>query len=146
MSSKKTTNSKGGVAAPIGIAVAALAGIAGAYFLYGSKDAKHNRKQVKGWVVKAKGEVIERLEKLKDVTEEDYHMVVDTVVSKYQALKKGEPDQIVQLVKELKGYWNNIRKDVASKTKGSGKAVTKATKTIKAAAKKAVAEVKKAAK
>ena len=37
---------------------------AGTYFLYGSKDAKKNRKAVKSWALKAKAEVLEALEKV----------------------------------------------------------------------------------
>ena len=46
----------------IGLTAAAVAA-AGAYFLYGSKDANKNRKTVKSWMLKAKAEVLEQLEK-----------------------------------------------------------------------------------
>ena len=35
---------------------AAAVTAAGAFFLYGSKEAAKNRKKVKGWMLKAKGE------------------------------------------------------------------------------------------
>ena len=131
----------------IGLAAAALAGIAGAYFLYGSKDAPKNRKKVSGWVVKAKGEVLERLEKLKEIGEQDYHSVVDTVVSKYQALKKGEPEQIAELVKELKGYWSKIQKEAKSQSKGAVKGAKKVAKAVvKNVSKEVTKVVKKATK
>jgi hypothetical protein len=56
MSGARKAEIGAGIAA--GVAAAAL----GAYFLYGSKDAKKNRAKVKGWMLKARGEVLEQLE------------------------------------------------------------------------------------
>ena len=42
-----------------GVGLAAVA--AGAHFLYG-KDGATNRKKVRGWALKAKGEMLEKLE------------------------------------------------------------------------------------
>ena len=50
-----TNNQK--IAAGVGLTAAAVAA-AGAYFLYGSKDADKNRKTVKSWGLKAKAEVL----------------------------------------------------------------------------------------
>jgi flagellar basal body-associated protein FliL len=55
---KMSTNTKVGIG--LGLTAAAVTA-AGAYFLYGSKQAPQNRKKVKGWVLKAKGEVLEAL-------------------------------------------------------------------------------------
>ncbi len=113
----------------LGLALAAAAA-AGAYFLYGSKDAKKNRKSVKGWVLKAKGEVLEKMETVKgELTEENYHKIVDTVTEKYRKLKNEHGEDIDTLVKDLKGHWKNIRKHMAGPAK-------KAKKTVKKVAKK----------
>lgn len=141
MTKKKTSVSVG---TEIGLGVAALAAIAGAYFLYGSKDAPKNRKKVSGWVLKAKGEVLERLEKLKEISEDDYHAVVDTVVSKYQALKKGEPEHIAELVKELKSYWSKIKKEADTQTRAASKTAKKVVKKVQGSVKKTLKNVKKA--
>ena len=50
----------------VGLTTAAVAAV-GAYFLYGSKDAPKNRKKVKSWALKAKGEVLEVLEKAEKI-------------------------------------------------------------------------------
>ena len=63
------------------------AAIAGTYFLYGSKNATKNRKKIKSWTLKAKGEILEQLESLSEVNEKIYHKIVDEVSDKYQALK-----------------------------------------------------------
>jgi gas vesicle protein len=96
----------------IGLTIAAAAA-AGTYFLYGSKDANKNRKIVKGWALKAKGEVVEKIEQIKgEVTEENYHKIVDGVMTKYRKVKTDHQDDIDSLVKDMKGYWKNIKNHV----------------------------------
>ena len=107
----------------IGLAIAAAAA-AGTYFLYGSKDANKNRKIVKGWALKAKGEVVEKIEQIRgEVTEENYHKIVDGVMTKYRKVKTDHQDDIDSLDKDMKGYWKNIKNHVTP-----GKVVKKAVK------------------
>src|SRR3989338_6365228 len=101
--------------------VAVVAAAAGAYFLYGSKNAKQHRKQVKSWTLKAKGEVLEKLEKLKEVNEEIYHKVVNEVSKKYQAVKSIDKKDVEELVRELKSHWKSIAKEVAAFHKAKSK-------------------------
>ncbi len=120
MAKKFSTAAKvGGVAAITALAV-------GAYMLYGKNGAK-NRKALKSWMLKAKAEVLEKVENAKEMTADKYHEVVDTVAKKY-AKFGATTAEIGDLVKELKGY--------------SGKA----KKTIKKAVKKTTAGAKKVAK
>jgi hypothetical protein len=125
MSKKNQQNGHPG----IGLAIAAAAA-AGTFFLYGSKDAKKNRKIVKGWALKAKGEVLEKMEQIKgEVTEENYHKIVDGVMTKYRKVKSDHQDDIDSLVKDMKGYWKNIKKHATSNSV--------AKKSVKKTAKKA---------
>ena len=111
MTKKKTSHNGEGSAIGAALVVAAAAG---AYFLYGSKDAKKNRKAVKSWSLKAKGEVLEKLEKAKDtINEENYHKIVDGVLTKYEKVKDAHKDDVEDVVKELKGHWKNIKKHLA---------------------------------
>jgi len=100
-----------GVAMGAGIATA-VAVTAGAYFLYGSKNANKNRKKVKSWTLKAKGEILEKLENISEVNEEIYQKIVEGVSKKYQALKNINEKDIAEFVKELKGHWKNIAKEL----------------------------------
>lgn len=108
----KKQNSNNNVGIGVGAAaVAVAAAAAGAYFLYGSKDAAKNRKKVSGWMLKAKGEVLEKLETMKDtLTEESYNKLIDGVVAKYASVKGGSGAEAEALGKELKSHWKNIRK------------------------------------
>jgi gas vesicle protein len=137
---KKETSTTNKVALGAGIAALAVAGIAGAYFLYGKNGAK-NRKKISSWMLKAKGEALEKIEKLKDINEDVYNMTVDTIADKYNKLKNTTPEEIAQFTKEMKSHWKSIKKDLAPKAK---KVAKKATTAKKVVAKTAAKTVKKA--
>lgn len=95
-----------------GVGLAALS--AGAYFLYG-KDGAENRKKVRGWTLKARGEMLEKLEKMRELNEKKYHEVVDAVAARYKKLKEVDAKELNGLVKEAKGFWGRILKKVPGK-------------------------------
>jgi len=122
---KKDTNAKKGSAMGVLGLIGGLAAATavGAYFVHNSKDAKKKFKNVKGWAMKAKGEVLDRLEDMKDVTEDKYKTTVDSVLSKYGKLKKVEGPEIEKLATELKSHWRTILKELNTGTKSVKKAV-----------------------
>jgi hypothetical protein len=102
----------GNKAIGVGIGLAAVAAAAaGAYYFYG-KDGAKRRKQLKGWMVKAQGEVMESVEKLSDVSQATYEKVVNDVVKKYKGLKHATPAELASLTKELKGHWTAIKSEM----------------------------------
>jgi len=109
---KKSINT--GKAVGVGLGVAALG--AAAYVLFGP-NGKKNRKEVKGWVVKMKGEIIEKLEEAKDITEPIYHNIIDNVKSKYSKVKNINEEDLEKVTNEIKKHWNSIKKDSAPKKK-----------------------------
>ncbi len=117
MAAKKTTKKKDDGNTLEIFAAAATAAIAGAVFLYGTKQGKQSRKKIKAWTLKAKGEVLERIEKAQDFTEEAYDNAVDAVTKKYAKLKSVEDKEIAPFVKELKSHWKDIKKELVKKTK-----------------------------
>ncbi len=94
------------------MAVGALAG----FFLYGSKEASKNRQKVKGWALKAKGEVLEKVERLKEASEPEFHAVVDSVLKKYEAVRSIDTKEVKALGRDLKKHWRAFSKEI-SKTK-----------------------------
>jgi hypothetical protein len=102
----------GGVVADMAVGAGIIAAMAGAYFMYGAKDAAKNRKKVKGWVLKAKGEVVEKLEKVQHATQEQYEATVDTVLNKYQAVKNIDLEEVDSLRKDLKKHWRGLQAEV----------------------------------
>ena len=97
-----------GAAAGAGI----VAAVAGTYFLYGSKNAGKNRKKVRSWMLKARGEILEQLENLSEVNENAYHKIVKEVSDKYRALKNIDKKDIAEFADELKSHWKNIAEEI----------------------------------
>ncbi len=124
MAQKKETSNVAGVVMGIG-ALAALS--AGAYFLYGTKEGAKKRVKVKGWMLKAKGEVMEKMESLKEMNEDAYNEVVNTVMKKYTGLKNVDPKEVDALFADIKKHWKNIQKHVneAKKVKMPAKKMVK---------------------
>lgn len=123
---KKQASKKSNVgkAVAVGAGVAALS--AAAYMLFGP-EGKKNRKKITGWATKMKGEMIEKFEHMKEVTEPMYHKVVDEISAKY--VKKGVSEEDINaVVSELKNHWKALARDAK-------KLVKKATKSPKSSAK-----------
>ncbi|MBP6904819.1 MAG: hypothetical protein KBB91_02060 [Candidatus Pacebacteria bacterium] len=111
----KGSMSAGKVAA-IGAGVAALA--AASYYFFGPEGQKH-RKTAKGWMLKMKAEIVEKMENAKEMTQSTYDTIVDTVAKKYQ-----KNPEIGMMVDMLKKQWRGISKS----TTGAKKTVKKAVK------------------
>lgn len=94
---------------------AAAVTAAGAYFLYGSKQATQNRKKVKGWMLKAKGEVLEALEKAEAITEEEYKDLVATASKAYGTVKSATAGEVKDFQKEMQEHWTKLQSSKALK-------------------------------
>lgn len=142
---RKAAKKKSGGSGALKIAALTAATAAGVYFLYGSKDAKKNRKKAEDWAMKAKGEVLGQITKAKSLKEEDYKRMVDTVTNKYKKLKTTKNKDVEALAREMKAQWKQINKQAAKKMTTVKKVAKKTAKKVgvKKAAKKAP---KKAAK
>jgi hypothetical protein len=136
--SDDTQKNGNGLKVGAGIAIAAAA-IAGAYFLYGKDGAKH-RKMVKGWALKFKGEVLERIENLPELSHGAYLQVIQEVAKRYKPLQNVDPKELAATVQELEGHWKNISKASTPKKKATAKPRAAA----KPAARKTAASKKKA--
>jgi hypothetical protein len=107
----KNTSDMGSMAA-MGAGLAALA--AGAYFFFGP-DGKKHQKKMKGWMVRMKGEVLEKLENAQEVTQPIYNDIVDTV-AKAQAVAGNIPKaEVLALAEDLKRQWKVITRSSSPK-------------------------------
>ena len=128
---KKANN---GTAVKLAVLGASLAGIAaGAYFVFGPKGKKH-REHAKAWAIKMKGEVVEKLEAAKEITEPIYLDIIDAVTKEYKKGKKASQPEIEALAADLKKHWKSMSKlamaakaDLAKSTKRVVKTVKKST-------------------
>ena len=146
MATKKVQEAKGitgGQKLGIGVGVTAtMLAAVGGYFLYGAKNAKTNRKKVGSWMLKAKAEVLEGIENVKELTETDYDKLVDDVMKGYKAARSASVRELSEFATEMKGNWKKIR------AAGPAKKVTLTVKDVatvpakpkKAAPKKPVAK------
>lgn len=128
-----TTEQKIGVG--VGLTTAAVAA-AGAYFLYGSQSAAKNRKTVKSWALKAKAEVLERLEDAKEMTADEYEELIATVAGTYAGVKGASKKDIKEFASEMHDHWQKIEKAAKPKAKQA----KKETKSVAKAAVKAGAK------
>ncbi len=130
------TKKKTGTAKKVGLGLAAVGTLAAAsaagYFLYGPKG-KENRRKLKGWALKARGEVLIRIEKMKEVTKEGYERAIDEVLRKYESLKEIDAKDVQKLSGELKRHWKKILEDAvpANRKKKVNKAKSRAKTNIK---------------
>lgn len=129
MNNKKSSNSTGKVIA-IGAGVAAV-GIM-SYLLLGPAGKK-NQKKMKGWMLKMKGEVMEKMEDAKEITTLAYENIVDEVGKKYKSLKNIDSNDLASEIASLKKGWKQV---VLSTKKG----ISKRQSATKAPEKKSVAK------
>ncbi len=122
-------NTQNNVGEKVAVAVGMLAALsAGAYYLYGTKEGAKKRVKIRGWMLKAKGEVMDKMESMKEVNEDAYNMLVQTVMKKYEAVKNIDPKEVQELTSDLKKHWKNIKKHVdaaAKSTQKTGKKIVK---------------------
>lgn len=119
---------------------AAAVTAAGAYFLYGSKQASQNRKKVKGWMLKAKGDVLEALEKAEHITADEYKALVETASGAYGTVKSATAGEVKDFKKEMQQHWEKLQKNKAIKKIVQKSDVAKVQKAVKKAVTKVVAK------
>jgi hypothetical protein len=129
----------------VGLTAAAVAA-AGAYFLYGSKNAAKNRTTVKSWALKAKAEVLEKMEDAKEMTESEYEELITAIAGTYSGVKSATKGDIKEFKSEMMEHWDSIQKFAAPKKKAAKKAVKQAKKSVKKATKKTATKAKKVTK
>lgn len=112
----------------VGVGVAALS--AAAYLLFGP-NGKKNRKTIKGWAVKMKGEIIEKFEETKELTEPVYNEIIDKVQQKYAKMQSIDKKELEETVAEIKKNWKAIKKGSVPKKTVKTKIAKKTTKTAK---------------
>jgi len=120
-------------AVKLAVVGASLAGLAAtAYFFFGPKGKKH-RQHAKAWAIKMKGEVIEKLEKAREITEPVYLTIIDTVAKEYKKGKKASQPEIEALANDLKKHWKTMSKLAISAKQNLTKDASRVAKAAKKA-------------
>ncbi len=129
----------------VGLTAAAVAA-AGAYFLYGSKDAAAKRKKVKSGILRAKAEVLEALENAKEITEDEFRELVDGVVATYSKMKSLSQKDLKDFRREMLENWGELVDSGVAKVMTVEQIAKKAAKRSAASKKKTTKTVKKTVK
>lgn len=131
---KNSTKTKVGTAAAITAATVAAA--AGAYWLYGSEHAKKHRKMAKSWMLKARAEIVDAIEKIEDIDKTKFLAVAESVAQEFGSKAGATTDEISDLTKELKKVWTHVQQTGKTSVKRAKKASKKIAK--KAGKKKSI--------
>ena len=91
----------------LGVIAGAIAGI-----LFAPKSGKEIRGDIKGTLTKVKDDITEKLAELKEVTEEAYHDVVNSVVETYKGTKELTMEQAGDIKIELARGYENVKQAV----------------------------------
>jgi hypothetical protein len=131
-----------GTTTALTLAAGAAMTAAGAYWLYGAKDAAKHRKMARSFMLKARADVMDALEGVTDIDRTKYMAIVDKVVNKYSAAAGITAAEIAQMTKDLRAAWThmNAARLTAKSVTGRGKsrpAPKAKSSTKKAAPKKA---------
>jgi NAD(P)-dependent dehydrogenase (short-subunit alcohol dehydrogenase family) len=126
---------KTGVALGVGVAAAAAVAAAGAYWFYGSDHASQHRKQVKSWMLKARAEAMDAVEKMGDIDKKKYLAIVQDIISKYSKTAGATVGELAHMKKDLIATWSHMD---AARTSG-----TKVLKGVKKSAKKVAKKTSK---
>jgi hypothetical protein len=115
---------------------ASLAGLAAtAYFFFGPKGKKH-RQHAKAWAIKMKGEVVEKLERAREITEPVYREIIDTVAKEYKKGKKAGQPEIEALATDLKKHWKSMSALAIAAKQEVAKGATQVVKSAKKSARR----------
>ncbi|MDP3697785.1 MAG: hypothetical protein Q8R55_07300 [Candidatus Taylorbacteria bacterium] len=92
-----------------GLAAAAVGAALGSYLLTGKRAAKTKR-VLRGWMLKAKGELLEQLENAGNVGEDMYYKAVDQIAGKYSKMSGVAKEEVDDMATELKKQWKLVAK------------------------------------
>ncbi|MFA5131154.1 MAG: hypothetical protein WC467_01890 [Patescibacteria group bacterium] len=123
----KETTKNGSGAMKLLILGASVAGLAAAYFFLGPKKKK-NLEDAKSWAIKMKGDVIEKIEQAREVSEPIYNDIIDSVAAKYEKEMKSTPQEIKALAQNLKTHWRAIDRAAKAKKITTSKVTPKQSK------------------
>lgn len=124
------------VAIAAGVTGLLVAATLGTHFLFNTKKGKQSLKHIKSWAFKMKAEVLEKLERAKEVNEEVYGKIVDELTEKYKKVRGMTVEEVQEIAHELKSQWRKIHAEVKKTLKGGNVTSKPKSKAKTTAAKK----------
>jgi gas vesicle protein len=90
-------------------AMTALA-VSGAILFRGDKS-RGRRQKLAWWMEDAEDEVLKKVKKVKNISQDKFDEIVDKVVDKYEDIKGVAKDKIDELKEELKSRWDEVEEE-----------------------------------
>jgi len=123
----------------VGTALAGVAAAAAGYYFYGPKGKQH-RTKIQSWTLKAHADVMEQVEKLKEIDRKSFDRVIDGAVSKYTKGRKIAAKEAAEFANDLKKQWAHVEKEFDSGAARGKKTVKKVTKKVAKKVKKVISK------
>ena len=78
--------------------------------LYALFSGKENTPKVKEWAKNMEQEIVEKIDKVKDMTEPVLTKIIDEVKEKYERMKDIDKDELKKMVDTLREHWSGVIK------------------------------------
>lgn len=78
--------------------------------LYALFNGKENAPKAKEWAMNMEQEIVEKIDKVKDMTEPVLTKIIDEVKEKYERMKDVDKDELKKMVATLRDHWSSIIK------------------------------------
>jgi ElaB/YqjD/DUF883 family membrane-anchored ribosome-binding protein len=73
-------------------------------------NGKENAPKVKEWAMNMEQEIVEKIDKVKDMTEPVLTKIIDEVKEKYEHMKEVDGDELKKMVATLRDHWSSVIK------------------------------------
>ncbi len=78
--------------------------------LYALFNTKENAPKAKEWAMNMEQEIVEKIDKVKDMTEPVLTKIIDEVKEKYERMKDIDKDELKKMVDTLREHWSSVIK------------------------------------
>lgn len=78
--------------------------------LYALFNGKENAPKAKEWAMNMEREIVEKIDKVKDMTEPVLEKIIDEVKEKYERMKDIDTDELKKMIDTLRDHWSSVIK------------------------------------
>jgi hypothetical protein len=105
------------------VAGATMALVLGGYYLFGPRG-RENHEKVSRWMLRAKRDILAKMETIEDLTEDKYNTIVDEVTGRYSKMKHIGGEKAAQAAGTFKEKWEDMRDMVAEAREEAEREIT----------------------
>ncbi|MFZ2682291.1 MAG: hypothetical protein WAZ14_04330 [Patescibacteria group bacterium] len=90
------------------VAAGALAATIGGLYLMSRSKKKSAAQTAQAWILRAKADVMDELQKIPHVTREAYTGIISAVLKRYENMKDVSKDELSGLKQDLEDQWKTV--------------------------------------